>query len=568
MRIIFLIIILTFSFCKGQENKNFLFLHSGVSVYIGQKDGSFIRKDYKIDDYEKSYSLEEGSTSQYIPKNETELNNLKNNSVKPSYKTENILKDFEKNKNNFYQIIDKEKNTVVRFGFFGSKFFIEKNERLDNHIPVNFLNEKLMIPPKKWNSNLESGYKYKLYENFQNTGVNLFILNKKVYAFNSIEELMENIFPNTNVKVANQKFSTQFFAFNIKIEEKFIDENTLYGVIDDLGKEILEPKFDKILICADAILAKEKSLWFFYDFFGNKIIKKGYRKILPLKSTYSVKQYDEPLQITKDGLITYSVLEKNSLMQISDIYKNTNVDFVNYWGMYSVCGTRSGSWSETSSKISIAKNNTIEFEKTTYLFNSNYASVKNVNEKTLMKNLLQFSLHKEIGKVKFLNKKDSTNHFNFGYNNPVNIFFKVATENKEYILPISFSCPDKTCGQLMAMQLSGFRNEDSDYEKIEYFDKIEELESENILLNIGGDYEWYNLPFDNFYVNNNFYPNTYYKLYRDGKVAFYSPRALYIGFLNFKYRTLENLENRFLKFEDVNGKKGLLSEDGEEFYFL
>ncbi len=36
--------------------------------------------------------------------------------------------------------------------------------------------------------------------------------------------------------------------------------------------------------------------------------------------------------------------------------------------------------------------------------------------------------------------------------------------------------------------------------------------------------------------------------------------------LNIKYRTLGDWDNRFMKFSDEKGKKGWLSEDGEEFY--
>jgi hypothetical protein len=65
---------------------------------------------------------------------------------------------------------------------------------------------------------------------------------------------------------------------------------------------------------------------------------------------------------------------------------------------------------------------------------------------------------------------------------------------------------------------------------------------------------------------NNFYPEIYYKLHKDGKVGYYSPYSITLANVKIKYKKLDNLKERFMRFEDEEGKIGWLSEDGEEFY--
>lgn len=103
------------------------------------------------------------------------------------------------------------------------------------------------------------------------------------------------------------------------------------------------------------------------------------------------------------------------------------------------------------------------------------------------------------------------------------------------------------------------------YFEPEAFDKIEVKIIDGRLLVLEGDYNQYNLKYENLMINNNFKENVYYKLTKNGKYAFYSPLNRFVNSLDVKYTMLDDLKNRFMRFSDENGE-GWLSEDGQEFY--
>lgn len=278
MKKLFLLVLFISSFINAQENKNYLYLNSGITVYVPQKDGSFLRKDYvlKENDDIELYSSKEI----YKPEDGKELDAFYKNAIASNNSKVEILRDFENYRNKVYQASDKVNKTKIRFCFYGSRLLVDKQSYFGNS-PYNFANENLIIIPNNdnYNSNnynsSEYGLKYKIYENFYNTGVNLFVIGTKIYPFNTANELLHNLFPNAEIKIAERKFSTQYFPYNLKITDKSNQNNnnfySTYGVSDNLGKEIIPPIYDKIILSADAILVKEKDLWYFYDFFGNKL---------------------------------------------------------------------------------------------------------------------------------------------------------------------------------------------------------------------------------------------------------------------------------------------------------
>jgi hypothetical protein len=320
--------------------------------------------------------------------------------------------------------------------------------------------------------------------------------------------------------------------------------------------EIMPKRFERIILCADAILAKEEGLWYFYDFWGNKIHNKGYRKILPLKTNHPPEKsmYDKHIYTTK-GIITYSVLDGNEIKQISNLYEGHKTDFVNGWAQFLVCGAIMGPHKSSRIKFYI-KNNSIEMERITHWYDSDIFKDAD-NHAVILKNSVSFNPNKDK-KVQFLNKKDSTNSFvSHEQDERFTYIFKAVKNNKESFLPICFGY-DLQKNNLFFYEI---RCMEKEFE----FDKIEEQETrdEIPLLNSQGDYGGV---FGIFETKSNLYPNTYYKLYKDGKVGFYSPRFSRLKSVEIKYKSLGDFENRFLRFENEDGKKGLLSEDGEEFF--
>lgn len=564
MKKLLLLIYLVFGWVKAQQNKNYLFMNNGIMVYTAKEDGSFRGESFIFK--ENKNELEgTSSVTPFKPSDDADLKNFYASAI-PVSKT-SILKDFENLKGKSYTITNKTDKSESRVCFYGSRLFVEGYNKYGN-TPNNFDDTKLVLVPQYYDSSLY-GMKYQIYENFRNTGVNLFTINQEVYVFKTIDDLLIRMFPDYVIKESERRFSHQLFPYALKITDGGYEKNgefiMNYGVSDEAGKVILSPKYEKIIICMDAILAKEKGLWYFYDFFGNKIRKEGYRKILPLESLGP--SIDDRLLrdlATKDGLLTYAVLEKNEVKKISKIYAGSKIDFINRWYIPETCGTRSSSW--TSSDIQVStKNNAIDIEQTTISHGSRLAAVRGLENDVTTKRSFSFQVNKELGSVKYLNKKDSiSNTFrSFGLQERLVFFFKMQKDRKESMLPINFRCGGKPCNVTTADDGNFFGNPEHDVFKIEYFDKIEDVESKLVSLNMGGDYFDY-LMLNN--VENNLYPNMYYKLYNEGKVGLYFPRVNNLGFVKIKYKNIEDLKNRFFRFVDENGKKGLLSEDGEEFF--
>lgn len=534
---------------------------SFITIYTHQKDGNYLREEYLA---ERGKLRQTSSYVEKIENKEQEESLLKWLIPIASIKTDK-LDSFEIYNNKTLKVTDRKTQKSTRFRFYNSHLFFEDlqyrgyySASISEEFPI------LKNIEDKTSISEDSGLLYG-FQTIEN--ITFFIVGNQVYLF-KIKELLDKLFPDSEINFTDKKFADiNAFRFLEMFSVNNSKGESLQGV-KYFGKEILPAEFEKIIICADAILVKNKDLWYFYDFFGNKIINKGYRKILPLQIVLEDIPQNEDSKKTTKGILRYVVLEKNEIKEIQNIYEHSeNSDFIHYKGDFSVCGTRMGSWSSVSTDVRV-KNNTVKINKRTSSYNSDYIGVDKIENPVIFNNDLTFSFKEDFGKIDYLNKTDSTLYFGNLPNGRLIYFFKNKKDKKEGIFALRFECDVKQGCNIFRVEPQYLWNQDNSYGNIQYFDKIESYKADLPLISfLGGDYkDYFGLVKDSNVLESNFLPDSYYKIYNEGKIGFYSPRLVYLGYVEVKYKKLENIKDRFLRFEDEKGKSGWLSEDGEEFY--
>lgn len=429
-------------------------------------------------------------------------------------------------------------------------------ERHGETIPYMFYGNALIEGVPHFSPHIRLGYpKYlkvpnNFYNNFelkQINGVNFLIYNQRIYLLKN-ENVLQEIF--REAKITN--FSSNIGNTQMSALLKVDDVNQMYGVSDIMGKMVLSAEFQDIMICADAILVKRSNLWYFYDLFGNKISKKGYRKILPL-SIVEVRELVDQIQTKTGAALKYVVLENKDLKVIEDIYAESKESkFAYQYGIMSVCGTRSGPRYSQSIQIQL-KENDIYLQENTYY--ENYPTNIEDMEISKTEKTQKISVKPEFGQLSFLNKTDAVSAYSIKNNN-LTILMKRIKGSKEALFPITIRAEIPDYYQLY-----------KSYPETEFFDKIESIKSVQPLLSLDGDYNsMFGLHNEDIGANNNFNPFVYFKIIKDGKLGFYSPFSGFMNYIEPKYTSLSDLDKRFMRFIDVNGKTGWLCETNEEFY--
>lgn len=553
-----------------------VFLSAQAKYYIYTNDDGYSIRilTYTVD---HNYAIEElTSNNGKIEKHNSNYGRITNSEEERAvFKDAKLLEDVKTDRpddftiynNKTLKVINNKSQKESRFRFYGSHLLFEDSE----YNRYSSFRTSQETPLYKTDNNIQKEIVRddQLRYSFYNLGkITLFLVGNKIYIF-KIKELVGKMFPDSKVSFTEKNFANSNTFFLLDVFSKSNPKGgDFYGVKEYLGKEILPAKFEKVLICADAILVKDNGLWYFYDFYGVKIIDKGFKKILPLH--FEIPEYsNDKIEVTKKGITKYAVLEKNQVKVIGNIYEHSkSSEFISYRNyIEGICGTRSGSYSESLFKIR-TKDNTIEINQETYFHNSGFTSrLMGSDDKYITKIKSSFHIGEDFGKIEYLNKSDSITSFYKILQDRFLYFYKIKKEKKEGFYAVNFNYVVEK-GTFYGQSFNNFRNKNNDFETISLFNKIEDFTSEIPLLNLGGDYrDYFYLSLSND-LDSNFYPNTYYKIWNEGKVGFYSPRSNYLGNVKFKYMTLEDLKNRFLRFEDSNGKKGWLSEDGEEFYDL
>lgn len=394
-------------------------------------------------------------------------------------------------------------------------------------------------------NNFFNGYEFR-----EINGIHFLRYNTGLYLLNS-DTIIESIFPGSKITEVSDHIGNTAMASMLRINE----ENSLYGISDNIGKTVLPAKFQDIMICADAVLAKREDKWFFYDFFGKQISKKGYRKILPLSLVdLSFRQLDQ-LQMGQGGILKYAVLDGKNLKVIDDIYKESKGSKFSYqYGELSICGNRSGSWISQSLNLKIQKSNLV-IKENAYFQNYPVTDIDGAEKIIKTEKTQAVDLNSSFGRLEFFTEKDSTSAYSYTNNRWV-MLLKRVNNGKEYFYPIKFTKEE-----------AGYFSIYKPFSEPEPLDKIEIVETGYSLLCLQGDYDYtYGFRIEDLLVNNNFNPNIYFKVTKDGKFGFYSPFSGFATNLRIKYKSLGNLEKRFMRFTDENGKSGWLSETNEEFY--
>lgn len=392
-----------------------------------------------------------------------------------------------------------------------------------------------------------SNNSYDNYQLKQINGIHFFIYHQRVYLLKN-ENILQTIFSGAKITNSSSNVGNVQISALLKVD----DSNQMYGVSDNIGKVVLPKEFQDIMICTDAILGKKDNLWHFYDLFGKKLSKKGYRKILPLSLVEFTELIDK-IQIKTGGALKYVVLEGKELKVIEDIYAESKESkFAYQYGIMSVCGTRSGPRYSQSIQIQL-KENDIYLQENTYY--ENYPTNIEDMEISKTEKTQKISVKPEFGQLSFLNKTDAVSAYSIKNNN-LTILMKRIKGSKEALFPITIRAEIPDYYQLY-----------KSYPETEFFDKIEPVQSVQPLLFLGGDYnEMFGLQNESVGINNNFNPFVYFKIVKDGKLGFYSPFSGFMNYIEPKYTSLGDLDKRFMRFVDVNGKTGWLCETNEEFY--
>ncbi|MBB4807640.1 hypothetical protein HNP38_002946 [Chryseobacterium defluvii] len=550
-----LLILMLFLFLgKAQEKKYMLLQNGDLIIYKDKGDGSFAMNNYVF-----RYGKLETNSNVFKPSNQKEIDDFYNMVIPLQNVKSDPVTAFNGFKNKVFTVKNKNAEHESRYVFYGNQLYSSTDfSGYTEEFPLMLYNG--------WKSEQEEPVKYLIHEI---EGITFFAVDNKIFPF-QLKTFFNDVFPDCEVKPSKVNFANPQFYGTLKIESKSIQKGDnyldFYGVNDNLGNNILPVKYQKIIITTDAILAKENGYWYFYDFYGYKIMKTGYRKILPLK--IEDQNYESNPKIETKGMLQYAVLEKNEPKILGRIYENNeNSEFISLWRVYDVCGTKMGSWSTTQSQIRL-KDNDVSIWTKTDLYNSRLMAIESLNDHVVFENKQISHIGEHIGVIGYLNKIDSTQSFGkigdgFVY------FVKTKINNKEGLLGLKLSCYGQECSKYIVSQ-ENFVNSNNDKSTIPQFDKIEDVMSDLPLLTFQGndyqDYFYFPLETDN--ANNNLYPHIYYKITDNGKMALYSPRLQYLMYVTPKYKRLDDLKNRFSRFEDEKGKSGWLSEDGEEFYDL
>lgn len=388
---------------------------------------------------------------------------------------------------------------------------------------------------------------YNNYQLKEINGIHFFIYQQKVYLLKN-ENILQEIFNDAKITYSSSYIGNTLMASLLKVD----DSHQIYGVSDNMGKVVIPKEFQDIMICTDAILVKKNNLWYFHDLFGNKLSKKGYRKILPL-SVVEFRELVDKIQIKTGGALKYVVLEGKELKVIDDVYAgNKKSKFMSQYGIMSVCGTRSGSYYSTSFRMQLKENN-IHLQENTYY--QNYRTNIEDMDISETEKTQKINVRPEFGQLSFINKSDAMSSYSMNNNN-LTMLMKRTKDNKEALFPVTIRKETPEYYQLY-----------QSYPETEFFDKIEPVQSAIPLLFLGGDYHGiFGLQNENVGSNNNFNPFIYFKIIKDGKQGFYSPFSGFMNYIEAKYASLGDFDKRFMRFVDVNGKTGWLCETNEEFY--
>lgn len=539
------------SVIKAQEKKYLLMERKFFFIYTPKADGSFLRESY-FADYNKMVK----NSETFTPSRE-EAEKIYKESVLLSTVQTDEPKIFKYFINKPFTVKNKQTGKTSKFCFYGSDFLKEDQ-------PSANFGENLITP-----SNWTKGDELPPYMLFQAEGKTFFIMDGFVYPFRK-DKILQSIFPDTEVKFTDKNFASIDCQRLVKVVNKPGDADEsffLYGVETVNGVQVLPPAFEKIYIAADAILVKNKGLWYFYDFFGNKIMEKGFRKILPLYVKEEVRNfYYEEGKLYRGGMVNYVVLDKNEIKIIDNVYKEAkNSDFISLWRIFAICGTRSSRRIEESSSIRI-DGNTISINKRTDVYGYGYISAGQTEDKVMLNVNQAVDLDKNTyGELSYLNKVDSSFVFSGVLPNQYYYFFKSKKGNRQKLKVLRSTCADEKCSAYF-LNVDEFPTDGMDLS----YDNIEDFRPEISLLTLAGNYT------ESFNFNkklgekedNNLFRDSYYKLYDKGRVGLFSPRSVRLRDVRIKYKKLEDLKNRFARFEDENGKTGWLSEDNEEFYDL
>jgi hypothetical protein len=437
--------------------------------------------------------------------------------------------------------------SVKRYGETQQLYFYGNS--VLNGLPRAQANMRLLFSNGSYSQNADDfGNKFELKEI---NGVHFFIYQQHIYLLEK-ENLLKNIFPDGEITEDKQNVGNILMATQLEV----VDMGEKYGVHDRLGNVILPVEYQSVMICADAILAKRNNLWYFYDFFGVLLSKKGYRKILPLSVVDLEVVQDQTVQ-KNGGLLKYIVLDGKNLKTINDIYAgHPKSGFAYQHGEYSVCGTRSGSYSSQSLNLQL-KDNIFTVKEKNYFQNYPYTDLENSERNFETEKTQKMRISADFGKLEFLQKEDEFSTYGYSNNRWI-MLLKRTYQEKEYLYPIAFN-----------RESAGYYSFFKPYFEPHAFDKIEVKKVNINLLPFQGDYNYYyNLNYEDLMINNNFKSDVYFKVTDHGKFAFYSPLSRFMNNLEVKYTSLGDLENRFMRFSDDKGKTGWLSEDGEEFYDL
>ncbi|KAB1229103.1 hypothetical protein [Chryseobacterium viscerum] len=555
MKKLLLIIFAIFLSVVKAQDKKYLLFHNGYRefyIYTFQKEFT-----YKIERYQLNNEIELVETRTETFKNQEEENlYLKDAQLISSVKTDDI-KEFDQFRNKPFKVIDKREKTSYSYCFYGSLLLTDNVQRqitYSGHITQLLYQENYGYKLE------EDASKYSLKYAFQKVeGINFFIVDGNIYLFRA-KDLLKNMFRNSDVLFIDKKFATLFNAQILKITKKTIGDKIVYGVNDDQDIAVLIPSFEKIMVCADAILAKENGLWYFYDFYGNKLIEKGYRKILPTRFNPNFIRH----RPTYDGLLMYVVLDGNEIKTVDEIYKKSKTSkFINNLRDFAVCGARMG--------MSRSEYVNFEFNEKEFTLNNKvfYYGVSSfhpplASNEIRMEN--KYSFLNPFEGVSSINKDDENVLFQKSTaSKPMTVVLKRKTKENRFIpffLVVSEESKELPFYHVDYLGLTSQQN-NSNSNSDDSYDDILDLKADLPMLSLGGTY--YS---SRDFSNSNISLDRYYKLKREGKLGLYSPRSTFINDVEIKYKKLDDLTMRFSRFEDENGKVGWLSEDGEEFYDL
>lgn len=542
-KLFFLIVFLFFFSGNSQEKKYFLIQNNIVIIYTSQNNGDFLRTNYSFENNQLKKSSEV-----YKPYNDNELSEFYSQVIPIDKIRSDSSNTFNDYKNKVFFVENKLTKKKERYVFFGSSMISEEDS------PGNLSNDNLI---KK--NIASSDFISRFYCIQEIEGIHFFVTNQKIFVYKK-DVVLNELFPNSKITFSDRNFSNLMMYQLVSVIKNGNSNGDLYGVIDNSGKEILPAKFGKVIICADAILAKDKdNYWYFYDFYGIKIIKKGYRKILPLRTSFSedLLVLDKKV-VNKKGVIRYIVLDGNQLKEIENIYQSTNKsEFISSWQIFSVCGYRPNAYEENYSKVTVINNKAI-ISNIANLYNHKTAPML-FKDVTMHQNNLSLEFDDVNGKLLFPNEKDSIQYLPFIKNNSsISLLLKRIYNKKEQLLLLNVG----DSGKFLSSTIVKFN---CHYDEDIFFDKIKFRESHDPMLMNEGEMDCLGMNQQDL-LHHNIANTQYFFLNNENKYGYYNPRYCFLENVQIKYLHLDDMKNRFIRFEDTEGKKGWISEDNEEYY--